>query len=202
MNHERTSLKGGVDMSIQQKRWPITWGIVWSLLFALMSFYWASGGKLGVHTLGPEISRQADLRDGGFILIVWLTGVAKVAGAVLLLALKIKWNSVLLQAAFRIAAMVGGVLLVLYGLFNFVAVLLVLAQVLDLPAIDSYSAWWRLFFWEPFWMLGGLLYFLPAGRRELVTLPAGMGQVRFANELTNTPFFKSIVFIGIPYLHH
>lgn len=163
MNHERTSLKGGVDMSIQQKRWPITWGIVWSLLFALMSFYWASGGKLGVHTLGPEISRQADLRDGGFILIVWLTGVAKVAGAVLLLALKIRWNNSLVLAVFRIAAMVGGVLLVLYGLFNFVAVLLVLAQVLDLPAIDSYSAWWRLFFWEPFWMLGGLLYFF-AGR--------------------------------------
>ncbi|EHB66718.1 DUF3995 domain-containing protein [Paenibacillus lactis] len=150
-------------MSIQQKPWLITWGVVWSLLFALMSFYWASGGKLGVHTLGPEISRQADLRDGGFILIVWLTGVAKVAGALLLLALKIRWNNSLVQAAFRVAAMVGGALLFLYGLFNFVAVLLVLAQVLDLPAIDSYSAWWRLFFWEPFWMLGGLLYFL-AGR--------------------------------------
>jgi len=150
-------------MSIQEKRWPITWGIVWSLLFALMSFYWASGGMLGVNTLGPEISRQADLRDGGFILIVWLTGVAKVAGALLLLALKIKWNSRLVRAAFRITAMVGGVLLFLYGLFNLVAMLLMLAQVLDLPTIDPYSAWWRIFFWEPFWMLGGLLYFI-AGR--------------------------------------
>lgn len=150
-------------MSIQQKQRPITWGIVWSLLFALMSFYWASGGMLGVNTLGPEISRQAVLRDGGFIFIVWLTGVAKISGALVLLALKINWNKALIRGAFRIAAMSGGVLLFLYGLFNLVAVLLMMVQVLNLPAIDSYSAWWRLFFWEPFWMIGGLLYFV-AGR--------------------------------------
>lgn len=150
-------------MSVQRKRWPITCGVVWSLLFALMSFYWASGGMLGVNTLGPEISRQAVLRDDSFIFVVWLPGVAKVAGALLLLALKINWSNGLVQAAFRITAMVGGILLFLYGLFNLVAVLLMMAQVLNLPTIDSYSAWWRLFFWEPFWMIGGLFYFV-AGR--------------------------------------
>ena len=80
-------------MPARRKRWPIACGVVWSLLFACMSFYWAGGGKLGVDTLGPEISRQAVLRDEGFILVVWITGAAKAAGALLLLALTIRWNS-------------------------------------------------------------------------------------------------------------
>lgn len=149
-------------MPVLQKRWPITCGVVWSLLFACMSFYWAGGGTLGVNTLGPEISRQAVLRDEGFIFVVWLTGAVKVVGAFILLALTIHWNSGLVGAAFRFAAMIGGIFLFLYGLLNFVTVLLAMVRVLSLP-VDPYSAWWRLFFWEPFWMVGGLFYFV-AGR--------------------------------------
>jgi hypothetical protein len=124
-----------------------------------MSFYWAGGGKLGVDTLGPEISRQADLRDEAFILIVWITGAAKVAGALVLLALTIRWNSGLIRTALRFAVMIGGAFLFLYGLLNFAAVLLALVRMLSLP-VAPYSAWWRLLFWEPFWMAGGLLYFV------------------------------------------
>ncbi len=146
-------------MPARRKRWPIACGVVWSLLFACMSFYWAGGGKLGVDTLGPEISRQAVLRDEGFILVVWITGAAKAAGALLLLALTIRWNSGLIRTALRFTAMIGGIFLFLYGLLNFAAVLLALVRVLSLP-VDPYSAWWRLLFWEPFWMAGGLLYFV------------------------------------------
>ncbi|TMV49933.1 DUF3995 domain-containing protein [Paenibacillus mesophilus] len=149
-------------MPVRRKRWPITCGVVWSLLFACMSFYWAGGGTLGVDTLGPEISRRAVLRDEGFIIVVWLTGAVKVAGALILLALTIRWNSRLVRTAFRFAATMGGIFLFLYGLVNFVVVLLAMVRVLGLP-IDPYSAWWRLFFWEPFWMVGGLFYFV-AGR--------------------------------------
>ncbi|WNQ12179.1 DUF3995 domain-containing protein [Paenibacillus aurantius] len=150
-------------MSVRRKRWPVVCGVVWSLLFACMSFYWAGGGSLGVETLGPEISRQAVLRDDSFILVVWLTGAAKVAGALVLIALEIRWTIRFLPTALRFAAMIGGIFLFLYGLLNFAAVLLALAGVLDLP-VDRYSAWWRIFFWEPFWMAGGLFYFF-SGRR-------------------------------------
>lgn len=149
-------------MSVRRKRWPITCGVVWSLLFACMSFYWAAGGTLGVATLGPQISRQAALRDESFIFIVWLTGAVKAAGALILLALKVRWNSGLVRTVFRFAAMIGGIFLFLYGLLNFLVVLLAMLSVLSLP-IDPYSAWWRLYFWEPFWMAGGLFYFV-AGR--------------------------------------
>jgi hypothetical protein len=84
-----------------------------------MSFYWAGGG-----TLGPEISRQSVLRDEGFILVVWITGAAKAAGALVLLALTIRWNSGLIRTALCFAAMIGGIFLFLYGLLNFAAVLL------------------------------------------------------------------------------
>ncbi|AJY76650.1 hypothetical protein [Paenibacillus beijingensis] len=83
------------DMTTPNRR-PVFCAILWSLLFALMSFYWAGGG------------------EQHFVQLVWLTGAVK---------------------------------------------LLHMIQVLNL-SIGHYAAWWRFLFWEPFWMLGGLLYML------------------------------------------
>jgi hypothetical protein len=59
----------------------------------------------------------------------------------------------------------AGVLMFLYGLGNFVTVALAGLNVLDFDLSD-YAVKWRLIFWEPFWMVGGLLYFA-AGRGNL-----------------------------------
>ncbi|MCD9022002.1 DUF3995 domain-containing protein [Cohnella silvisoli] len=141
------------------KSWPIICGVIWSLLFAFMSFYWASGGMLGVDTLGGEIYRQAVLRNEGFILIVWLTGIAKVLGALLLLSLFIHWKKKLIIRAIYFITLIVGIFLLIYGLINFVTIFLSLIHILNL-SIDNRSAWWRLLFWEPFWMLGGVFYMI------------------------------------------
>ncbi|MCQ6557245.1 DUF3995 domain-containing protein [Paenibacillus mendelii] len=148
---------------MKKHTWPVVGGIIWSLLFAAMSFYWASGGMFGVSSLGEFIARQAVMRDNSFMLLVWLTGVVKVLGAVLLFGLLKPWKSKIAAKGLYFAVVVGGAFLFLYGLLNWLTVLLASAQVLSMN-IDRYSANWRLFFWEPFWMLGGVLYFV-SGRR-------------------------------------
>ncbi|WP_274362324.1 DUF3995 domain-containing protein [Paenibacillus thermotolerans] len=146
--------------------WPIYAGMIWSLLFALMSFYWASGGMIGAATLGGEIYQKAITRESDFITIVWLTGVFKIVGGLLLGTLLRNWKHKFLIKSIYIVAFAGGILIFLYGLANFTTILLSIMNILELK-IDSYARWWRLLFWEPFWMLGGLLYIISSRRFAL-----------------------------------
>jgi len=143
--------------------WPIVAGIVWSFLFALMSFYWASGGMAGAATLGGEIYQMALSRKPDFIIIVWITGIVKIAGGLLLGMMLMKWEHTVFKKAVYFVGFVSGLLLFFYGLVNFTTVLLSILNILELK-IDSYAKWWRLLFWEPFWMLGGILYIASSRR--------------------------------------
>lgn len=135
-------------------------GAFWCFLFALISFYWASGGMAGVKTLGGVIYQKAFERENSFIAIVWITGFIKLIGGLFLLLLLKKWSKILKIILFTIS-LVGGIFLFLYGLANFVTILLSVIGYISLQ-IENYAAKWRLFFWEPFWMLGGGLFILSA----------------------------------------
>lgn len=141
-------------------------GIGWTMLFAAMSFYWAAGGMIGVESLGGAIYEKALERDPGFVPVVWATGFIKLAGAVLLLLLLLRHerHAVIRRLSARICTL-AGILMFLYGLGNFITVALAGLNVLDFDLSD-YAVKWRLIFWEPFWMVGGLLYFA-AGRGNL-----------------------------------
>jgi len=91
-------------------------GIGWTLLFAAMSFYWASGGMIGVESLGGAIYEKAMERDPEFAAVVWASGFVKLAGAIPLLLL---FRSGLSRSFRRLTAricMVIGALLFLYVL--------------------------------------------------------------------------------------
>lgn len=140
-------------------------GIGWTLVFAAMSFYWAAGGMMGVESLGGAVYEKALERDPGFAVVVWATGFVKLAGAALLLLLL---RSDRRPACRRLLAWIcttAGVLLFLYGLGNFVTISLAGLNVLDFD-LSRYALVWRLIFWEPFWMVGGWLYFA-AGRKRM-----------------------------------
>lgn len=135
-------------------------GTFWCLIFALISFYWASGGMLGVKTLGGIIYQKALERENSLIAMVWITGFIKLAGGLFLLLLLRKWSKVINHALFFLA-LIGGMFLFLYGLANFVTIVLSVMGILHLQ-IEIYAVTWRLLFWEPFWMLGGVLFILSA----------------------------------------
>jgi len=143
-------------------RWRTAWfiyvGMVWTLLFAFMSFYWAAGGMIGVKSLGGQIYQMALNRDPEFIPVVWTTGFVKLGGVLLLFCLM--RNGSLLTKINRwlaYSSMSAGILMILYGAGNFSTISLSAIHVLDFD-LEPYAIKWRLLFWEPFWIVGGILY--------------------------------------------
>lgn len=143
----------------------ITLGIVWTLIFAIMSFYWAIGGMVGVRSLGGEIYEISLNPELSFIIVVWTTGFIKLLGVILLLMLLVKWRSTLKVKILYYITKSVGILLFLYGLLNFLTISLSTFNILNFN-LDGYATFWRLVFWEPFWMIGGLFYFYSVKKVE------------------------------------
>src|SRR5690625_2236392 len=148
------------------KKWFIYTGIAWTVLFAFMSFYWAAGGMIGVKSLGGEIYQKALDRDQDFIPIVWGTGIIKLGGVVLLVLLLGKNLPQRIEKWLRLISIATGIFFALYGLMNFITISLAAVNILDFE-LDAYATKWRLMFWEPFWVLGGILYIL-SGKKSKV----------------------------------
>ncbi|MGG0656695.1 DUF3995 domain-containing protein [Rummeliibacillus pycnus] len=145
---------------IQTKRIYIFAGFIWCFLFALISFYWAGGGMIGVKSLGGSIYKKAIERESSFIAIVWFTGFVKLCGGLFLLLLLRQWSNRTNRFLYFLT-LIAGIFLSLYGLANFISLILSSIGLLSLQ-IDSFALKWRLFFWEPFWMIGGVFFILSA----------------------------------------
>ncbi|PAE29704.1 hypothetical protein CHI07_07740 [Paenibacillus sp. 7884-2] len=138
--------------------WFITLSISWTVVFSGISFYWEMGGLGGVRSLGGSIYEMSLNPAPSFVVIVWITGFIKLLGVVLLSMLLVTWkNSIITRILYYVTKIVGA-LLFLYGLLNFVTITLSALDILDFN-LDSYTTFWRLTFWEPFWMVGGIFYF-------------------------------------------
>ncbi len=140
------------------RTWPAYAAAVVAFVFALVSFYWGAGGTALVSTLGGRIEELALARDPAIITAVWLTGVAKLAGAVLALALVQRWGLRLPRRGLRAAAWTGAAVLTAYGLVQVTAVALVATGLItpDVPIAPSVLRW-RLLLWEPWFLVWGLL---------------------------------------------
>ncbi|ETI68485.1 hypothetical protein BAVI_12369 [Neobacillus vireti LMG 21834] len=143
---------------METKKWILSFGVLWTILFSGLSFYWAMGGMFGVRSLGGSIYEMALNPPPSFVKIVWITGFIKLLGALLLMMLLIKWRKSWIQTTLYLITKICGLLLFLYGLFNFITISLGAMDVLNLE-LERYATFWRLVFWEPYWMVGGILYF-------------------------------------------
>ncbi|EKN63847.1 hypothetical protein BABA_24080 [Neobacillus bataviensis LMG 21833] len=150
---------------MQRNYWFIAFGIVWTIIFSGMSFYWAMGGLLGVRSLGGVIYEMSLSPSPSFLRIVWLTGFIKLLGLLVLLMLLIQWKKPTVTKILYYVAKFAGALLFFYGFLNFVTITLSAFNILDFD-LDSYATFWRLIFWEPFWMIGGVFYFFSTKRNK------------------------------------
>jgi Protein of unknown function (DUF3995) len=138
---------------------------LWALVFAAMSFYWAAGGTLGLETLGNEIEREAEAREPDTVALIWVTGALKVVGAALALALARRWSHAFLSRAVGWAGLAVGILLIVYALANFAQHGLMAAGAVDTPeSLGASAVDWHLVLWDPFWLLGGVLFTAAAWR--------------------------------------
>jgi len=128
-----------------------------------VSAYWALGGRVGIGTLAIAIQEQVD--DRAFIAVVWVTAALKVAAGLVALALVRPWGRRLPRRVLAVGVWGAAGVLLLYGGAGWVQAMLWEVGVHDVPAtMGDRAAWWKLVFWDPFWLLGGVL-FLAAARR-------------------------------------
>ena len=144
----------------------------WALAFAAIGFYWAAGGAALLDTIGGEIERRTRARDPDLIALDWATNGLKVLSAVLVLALVRPFGERLPRRAIAGLLAIGGVLLVLYETAELVQHLLMAVGVIDRARLDDMAVYGHLLLWDPWWILGAVLFALAGWRSRRVRAPA------------------------------
>ena len=126
--------------------------------YALMSLYWALGGHALVSTIGGYVEQFA--RRGGAlpVLIALAATLAKVAGALLALALVRPWGRVIPRGWLLAGSAGASALLVVYGGLNVLLGALVLSGVIH-PAgsVDRTALRWHVGLWDLWFLVWGIL---------------------------------------------
>ena len=161
-------------MSVQgQRRWngSENWAAyaaaTWAFAFSAMSFYWAMGGMAASRTLAHSIQEKADRGETSFVALLWATGCLKLLAGLLALALAPRWKTAIHRKLLLLAGWAAGGFMAIYGLAGTTQALLMELDLTDIP--ESFGAdvvRWYLFFWEPFWLLGGILFILATWQKR------------------------------------
>ncbi len=147
-----------------RRPWAAYTAAAWGFLFAVPSFYWALGGMSGAgSTVSPSLVKLAEDRVPWFVAVLWITGVLKVIGGLLGLALARSWGRWTGRLVV-LAACGAAVLLIWHGALFIIQGILVEAGLWTLSAdVMSVSRWYT-FLWGPFFVLGGVAFALAARR--------------------------------------
>ncbi len=149
----------------------------WSFIFAIVHFYWSLGGTAGIATLGGEIERMARERTLWFIIVAaWGVAILKTLAGVVALAGVQTWGQKIPRWFLLLATWGIGILFTLYGLAGLVQRSLMVSGAIRTP--DDFPARWHLFLWDPWWILGGILFLLAALHLTRVSPRAHMGRHR------------------------
>ena len=139
----------------------------WAFLFAAVSAYWALGGEFGLETIAADISRVPLASDPA---VVWGTALLKALAGMLALAAVQPWGRLLPRRPLLVSLWSCGALLTLHGLANLIDHGRMVAGFRDTPEVRSErAARCHLFFWAPWWLLGGVMFLALAWRCSRVT---------------------------------
>lgn len=132
----------------------------WAFLFSAQSFYYAAGGAAGATTWPPAIAQGVLDRDPTWVAIMWGTGALKVIAGLLALALVRPWGRLVPRWPLLIAAWGAAAVMAVYeGAASWVQHALMVAGVIGIPAgLGATAARWHLLLWDPFWLIGGILF--------------------------------------------
>ena len=144
------------DIRSRTTLWTGYAACAWAFAFAAMSAYWAAGGTLGLRVISPEVVSFA--RNSWFVPLLWGVVAAKMLLGLLALTLVRPWGWPVPGWAL-LAAWGAGILMALHGGANLFVRGLMAAGVMDTPqSMHSTTAFWYLVFWDPWFLLGGILF--------------------------------------------
>jgi hypothetical protein len=163
---EQTAVRAGTAaQGIPKTAWAGYAACAWGLIFAAISFYWGSGGRRGIDTVGGSIEKRALAGDPAIYAAVWTTGLLKVVGAVLALALVMRWGR---RAPRRLVAVLGwfaALVSTAYGAVLVASGALVAGGVIKPSTpVDRKPLLWHLYLWDMSFLIWGLLFLLALWR--------------------------------------
>lgn len=135
--------------------------------YALVSLYWAAGGRALLSTVGGYAEQLAD-QGGALPVIVALVAVlAKVAGGLLALTLVRPWGRVIPRRLLLAGAATVSLLLVAYGGISVLTGALALSGVIH-PAgrVDRAALEWHVGLWDMWFLIWGILLALAVASRR------------------------------------
>jgi hypothetical protein len=128
-------------------------------LFCAVSLYWASGGTVGLNTVGGFAERMS--RSGGSqsATVIWVTVLVKAVGVILPLSLVRPWGRIV-ERRWRVAVCgAASVILVLYGGMQVIAEALVeFGMIRPAGSVDWVALRWHLELWDSWFLLWGLFF--------------------------------------------
>lgn len=139
----------------------------WAFAFAAISFYWAAGGTFGANSVGKVILSIAMSDRVLFSLVLWADGVAKTLLGLLALAFVQKWGKVFPKSFLLISSTVVGLCMAAYGFIELTvtgiaALLMGTGMISSPPTVDWAGIEGHLAIWDPYWLIGGILFMLMA----------------------------------------
>ena len=165
------------EQSNRQSPWAGYLASVRGLAFAAISFYWGAGGTLGVDTVWGSLG-MSPAQHAVLVLAVWVTGLLKVLGALLALALVTRWGTRLPSRPRAVLGWAAAGLLKLYGGVNVIAVALTASGIVKpTQPVDWKPLLWHLYVWDMSFLIWGILF--------------GLAALHFTR--TNRPRFRSTI---------
>lgn len=138
---------------LQRAQWAAYAACGWAFLFAALSFFWAAGGRTGLHPLEQDATSNAFF----WIAINLVAGILKVIMGLLALAL-VRWQAQRRYRKFLLGTVwFLGVGMCLYGGLGLISDVLHVTGIINDPGSWKWFFWY-LVLWDPWWVLGGVLY--------------------------------------------
>lgn len=149
------------------RAWPAHAAAAWAALFAAQSLASAiavmCGSAFGADEVGRDIADMARAGDPGFVVTLWVAAAGKALAGALALAPVRPYGRRLPRRPLVLAIYAAGALLLLYGVVNLVEHVLMRTGATAIPAgLGGHALPWHLWLWDPYWILGGVLFLLAA----------------------------------------
>ena len=133
--------------------------------YALVSLYWAAGGRALLSTVGGYVEHLTHQGGAVPVIVALAVVLAKVAGGLLALALVRPWEQVVPRRWLLAGTAAVSLLLMAYGGINVLAGSLVLSGVIH-PAgsVDRTALRWHVGLWDLWFLVWGILLTLAVVR--------------------------------------
>jgi hypothetical protein len=126
--------------------------------YALVSLYWAVGGRGLAGTVGGYVEQMARRGGGAVVLLAVVAAAAKAVGGLIALALARPWGRVVRRSWLLVVSAAASVLLIVYGGLNVAAGALVLPGVLHPSgSVDRTALRWHAGVWDLWLLVWGTL---------------------------------------------